>query len=32
MPDIRVADGFVPRPTGLWTRGVDNLRVAFTIN
>jgi cytochrome P450 len=30
MPDIRLADGFVPRPTGLWTRGVDELRVAFT--
>lgn len=21
MPDIRLADGFVPKPTGLWTRG-----------
>ena len=30
MPDIRLADGFVPRPTGLWTRGVDELRVSFT--
>lgn len=30
MLDIRLADGFVPRPTGLWTRGVDELRVAFT--
>lgn len=32
MPNIRLADGFVPKPTGLWTRGVDNLRVAFTTN
>jgi cytochrome P450 len=30
MPDFRLAEGFVPRPTGLWTRGVDELRVAFT--
>lgn len=30
MPNIRIADGFVAKPTGLWTRGVDNLHVAFT--
>jgi pulcherriminic acid synthase len=29
MKDLRIADGFVPKPTGLWTRGVDSLRVAF---
>lgn len=28
MHDIRLAEGFVPEPTGLWTRGVDNLRIA----
>lgn len=30
MPNLRIADGFVPRPTGLWTRGVDHLEVSFT--
>ena len=30
MHDIRLAEGFVPEPTGLWTRGVDNLRIAYT--
>jgi cytochrome P450 len=29
MKELRIADGFVPKPTGLWTRGVDSLRVAF---
>lgn len=29
MSDLRLAEGFVPVETGLWTRGVDNLRVAF---
>jgi cytochrome P450 len=32
MKNIRIADGFVPQPTGLWTRGVDLLRVAFTLD
>jgi cytochrome P450 len=31
MKNIRIAEGFVPKPTGLWTRGVDTLRVAFTL-
>ena len=29
MKDLRIAEGFVPKPTGLWTRGVDSLRMAF---
>lgn len=30
MLNLRLAEGFVPRPEGLWTRGVDHLKVAFT--
>jgi cytochrome P450 len=30
MKDLRLAEGFVPQPTGLWTRGVDNLVVSYT--
>jgi cytochrome P450 len=29
MKDMRFADGFEPVETGLWTRGVDTLRVSF---
>ncbi|WP_020500820.1 cytochrome P450 [Sciscionella marina] len=29
MKDVRIAEGFTPVETGLWTRGVDSLRVAF---
>lgn len=29
MTDLRLAEGFLPVETGLWTRGVDSLRVAF---
>jgi cytochrome P450 len=30
MLNLRLAEGFVPRPEGLWTRGVDHLKVSFT--
>jgi cytochrome P450 len=30
MNNLRLAEGFVPKPTGLWTRGVNSLVVAFT--
>ncbi|MBS1676376.1 MAG: cytochrome P450 [Actinobacteria bacterium] len=29
MKELRLSEGFVPQETGLWTRGVDNLRVTF---
>lgn len=29
MKDMRFADGFEPVETGLWTRGVESLRVSF---
>ncbi|MFD9667946.1 cytochrome P450 [Rhodococcus sp. NPDC059968] len=32
MSNLRLAEGFVPKPTGLWTRGVDVLEVAFLPN
>jgi cytochrome P450 len=30
MKDLRLAEGFVPKPTGLWTRGVNKMVVAYT--
>jgi pulcherriminic acid synthase len=30
MDNLQFAEGFVPKPTGLWTRGVPSLKVAFT--
>ena len=29
MTDLRFADGFVPQEAGLFTRGLDSLRVTF---
>ena len=32
LKNVRISEGFVPQPTGLWTRGVDSLRVTFTLD